>query len=552
MEEERLCQKINDLKKDIQWIIEKDKGEPGKFEDEKKVKMALLKGLTQKLKDMKTKKAEINKAQSAVNSLEYHAANRKGKDSAGVQKFRLAREAREKAKNEYFDYLKLEERYTEVDPKEVPGPLFLHEAVLNAYGYCPYIDIDFEVEDPGGRIMGQRQKWLEEKEDKGKVYYDLFEDLYNKRGLVEAEASKAAHVGRMEAKIKLHLTDPQWDLYMQSMEIIKEWMTCNVRTKKIKERFKGLTHNMSVLYAETLMPIHDYLGLEYLSNHPSGIMVNDVKLTKEAMQRTDLYVAETFRGDIEELKKLRELLDGKRKWIINTTKNLKHELYLFLTKSNDKQYRQKPKFVHQIGKYFRRWTALTVEEKAERFASFSKYYVTRYMVAELLIEEAQQEKYITNLTELLSEAYRKKELIYRDFAWVTKHGMIEKVKVLKYNKETDQFFLDSHHKAAKLAKQQQPSKKKASSRTIFTKENERVINEQILMWVVKDIHNNTSGGVGGGGKEQFLEKVKDQLRVKRISNGDKATLYKKFDEMYIVVKNSHRSEGVTVNAVNVS
>lgn len=540
MEEERLIQKINDLKRDIQWMITKERGGGGgeNLRADKQVKMALLRELTDKLKSAKKKKAEISKAQSAVTSLEYHSTKKGRGKEEGVQKFRLAREAREKAKNEYFEYLKLEEKYMEMDPKEVPGPLFLHENVLNAYGYCPYIEMEDGVKE-------KRQEWLMSQEDKGKVYFELFEDLYNKRGLMQAETDKEVHVKKMEEVIKANLTEQQWGLYCDSMEIIKEWSACNVRTKRIKDRFKGVTHNMSVLYAETLIPIHEFLALEYLTNHPNGIMVNEVKLTREVLERTDLYVAEEFRKDIVALKELGDLVNQRKKWIINTTKNLKHELYLFLTKSNDREYRQKPKFIPQIGKYFKRWTALTADEKSERFASFAKYYVTRYMVAELLIEEAQAEEYVTALAELLSNAYKSKELIYRDFAWVTKHGMIEKVKVLKYNKETSSFFLDSHHKAAKLANnKQQQSKKKASNRTIFTKENERVINEQILYWVVKDVQSEGESNC----KEQCLEKVKDQLRVKRVSNGDKAKLLMKFDEMGSVVKSNSRS--VAITAVN--
>jgi hypothetical protein len=73
--------------------------------------------------------------------------------------------------------------------------------------------------------------------------------------------------------------------------------------------------------------------------------------------------------------------------------------------------------VIQQGKYFKRWTALSEEEKLERFESFSKYYIHKNMVQEKLLDEQDAPDKAAKLLDVIKKALLEKTLIYRDFKW---------------------------------------------------------------------------------------------------------------------------------------
>ena len=140
------------------------------------------------------------------------------------------------------------------------------------------------------------------------------------------------------------------------------------------------------------------------------------------------------------------------------------------------------------------------------------------------------------LSELLKLAYGSKKMVYRDFVWNTTRGIIETVKILNYDKELG-FVLKYTKQQPQKVDNNEPTnvKKKVSTRSIITKESEKIINEDLLYFIVKRIQNGT---VSKEDKEAFAERIKMKLKIKKITVNDKMKIFEKYDEIFEVVKNN--------------
>jgi hypothetical protein len=246
-------------------------------------------------------------------------------------------------------------------------------------------------------------------------------------------------------------------------------------------------------------------------------------------------------------------------FIKNTLRNVNTDLYSFLT---DKQTFVnklsnlnviKTNSAVQVGKYFKRWSVLTKQEQIERFESFSHIYVDKYLVNTLIIEKEDRDKMVKLLFDLLKTNLENKRMVYRDYVWNTTRGFIESVKILKYNKDTFftlEFTKQTPSKDGELRKQQKEQQdktesldknvvpiKKVSSRTIITKDSEKIINEELLYFVLTRLQSGVSK-IDQEDKDTFCEKIKIKLKVKKLMLNDKAKIYNKYDEIFEVVKNN--------------
>jgi len=82
-------------------------------------------------------------------------------------------------------------------------------------------------------------------------------------------------------------------------------------------------------------------------------------------------------------------------------------------------------------------------------------------------------------------------------------------------------------------------KKKISFRTIITKESEKIINEELLYFIVNRIENNVDNPTKED-KESFAEKIKIKLKIKRLTINDKVKIFEKYDEIFYIVKNNQQ------------
>ena len=215
-------------------------------------------------------------------------------------------------------------------------------------------------------------------------------------------------------------------------------MNSVIKTKRLKERYKSLVHNLSILYSETNIEFHVLLSTKYNFQVDVNKFDNVEPKQSTIQDRFQiLLLIDKFNEYINSYKKILESILSKEKYITNIIKNLKTDLCLFITdqktflsKCQDLHHNlQQPK-ITQCGKYFKRWITLSQNEQLERFMSFSTYYIEK-MLQNNTINTCEKDQLVETLYNLLKNAHVSKQMIYRDFTWNTSLGIIDKIKILK-------------------------------------------------------------------------------------------------------------------------
>lgn len=567
---ETLQRDIEHLKRNIQYIIDKKKSisdaeQLKECDADKKPKLAELRKLTDNLKECvrkekedKKKANEIKAVTRTIDKLEFAGA-RKAKSQEAMEKANRAKESREAARREYDEYLSKSEYYNKLDPQTIPGYLFLHESIINNYGLCPFIRMTFEegineADDVSrtGDIEKKRRDWLKRQNDGGELYYKLYNTIINKEDVTMWTDVYNKREKDIDYFIEKNLDDSQLEMWRGCKDIASEYVGCTVRTKRIKEKFKMIVHTLSLLSAETNFALHEYLTLK----HAFNFVVNELKCDNQKTKTIDHTIrsilSEQFNQLLEEYKLAKEQLEQTSRYAHNMYMNLQNELYLFITNKTivgmGGVFNNKPqKAVVQEGKYFKRWTVLTEEEKLERFESFANTYIQKNMVLEKLLDEHDAQNKAAKLYDVIKDAFLEKKLVYKDFKWNIKTGVIDRMMCIKYepesgdfyvNKKTEKGALDNGHQEEKADNKKALSKKKASIRTIMTKENERLINEEILCYIVAKLQSHPSEynkSIEKTAKEECIEAIKTKLHLKKVTANDKVILWKKYDDIFGVV-----------------
>ena len=134
-----------------------------------------------------------------------------------------------------------------------------------------------------------------------------------------------------------------------------------------------------------------------------------------------------------------------------------------------------------------------------------------------------------------------------------KLGYIENIYNLKYSsnlQETNPFTIQKNKEIKTSG-----IKRKASNKSVITKDIEKIINEQILLFIVSETQSseiqetksiglsisqdsNVSKSNENSIKNKMLETIKNKLRIKKLSKSDKDSICKKYEEMLEIVKNN--------------
>jgi hypothetical protein len=400
-------------------------------------------------------------------------------------------------------------------------------------------------------------EWLSSMDDKGLVYFSLCNDLLMKNVIKELLLQKQNLEQDILNFISSVLTPSQFEYYNNSDMFIQEYNLCNVKTKRLKERFKTMINWLSILYSETDIEFHKYLSNRYdlqivvnlIDSKESGKVLTNVEKLQRSMS------CERFTNFLEKYNTIKESIDTKQKFCNNTLRNLKLDFYCYLTdKQNFLSKQEIPSIkklkISQEGKYYKKWSLLNDDEKFERFKSFSIYYIDKNLIDVKLLDKDLRETKIDELEKLLIESFQSKKLFYKNITWNVKRGIIETIKILRYN--DDNTFSLSRPEPVKINETTSTSnttdktnstidmnsiKKKVSSRTIITKESEKIINEDLLYFILKRVQNGTLESAKED-KEKFAERIKTRLKVKKITVNDKMKIFEKYDEIFNVVINN--------------
>lgn len=353
----------------------------------------------------------------------------------------------------------IEKEYLLIDPPELPGFLFFDKKIINKYTMCPFIKLNETTTRES--ILANRKDWLNNTIDNGKIYYDLYNTIIKKTEIIQLKESYLNTQIICNNIIDNIFNELQKKLYKESLEYLTQYTNATIKTKKIKELFKILINNISILVIETQLNIHLYLSLIYKCDIPINNLNSNIN------ENINIFLCESFNEKVTEYKEIIESITLKERFIINTTKNLQLELYEYLN-NNPIQ------IINQIGKYNnKKWSELTVDEKNDRFESFSKYFVQTYLISTNLLDISQKNDTIENLYNILLQSHmsikkikkikilqqeqeeqqeqqeqeeQEQELIKlksKDIRWNIKSGIITKIASLQWDDKYKKLFIQS-------------------------------------------------------------------------------------------------------------
>jgi hypothetical protein len=514
-------QKIKILKSEIQDLINVES-------IEKQNKIIQLQKLTEQLKS----NYEYSKAVNSNNSIVYHNAKKNPNSNEIMNNLK---EKREKSKLDYTKYKEIEAEYfIKESNTNVPAYILFSKEIIEKYSYCPFIELTDES------ILIKRKEWIDSQSDSGEIYYNLYNKIVNESEYMAFKTKFNNLSDLIENDFTRMLNKDQKKEYLDIKQYLIEYTGIQVKTKKLKDLFKIIINNVSNLVISTTVPINSYLSLKYdsieipINNIRKNTIHNEQSYTSNeevTLQGNQLFNLITDR--INELISLKESIRNSHKWLINNKIQLKEILINYLITLNY----NKDKFKYQ-GKYFKKWSQLTNDEKIERLTAFSEYYVYSKLIQGNLIGIDELDETKITLQELLLNRFNSNLLKYKHIKWNVLTGLINNIIPLKYisvipdqnNEKNFKLELDIKIEIDEI---KNSYKKSSSIKTIMTKNNEKIINEEIIVFILKNNENQLSNL-----SNNFCEYIKLKLKLKRITLNDKTKIIARFNEIYTVIQNN--------------
>ena len=542
IEQNLLNQKISLLKHDIQDIIDKCSKEIythilDNLQLKKQEYITELEDAMKELKIVKDKNKlhqEYKKASRTVESLEYHRIKKKSNSNELMSELK---HKREQAQEDFENMREIEEEYNTKEKElsiNIPGFLFFFKDIVDMYGRCPHIKITDD-------IYQKRLDWLNSQSDKGALYFTIYDKIVNKiqYNILLEDKRKLE-----EYFLNLHqdyLTDSQYELFQNIQNNIIEYTNSSIKTKKLKDKFKIIVNNLSNLVVETGLNINEYIK-EY---HGLYIPLNiNIKNESNNVLINGEFISTLYDDKVLEYKSILEELDISHKFITNSTNNLKQELYQYLYKEKTTV---KKIVTIQPGKFYKKWSSLTDDEKVDRYDCFAEFFINKYLVEPNLVTHDKVDECICILKTLIKDNF--KRIKFKDIKWNTKRGIIEQIFCLKYDIEKLEFYITDEKvktdKPENAASSSEKPKKISSVRTIVNKNSEKIINEELVIFMIqakknKKLKQDDIKTL----KDNFIEKLKEKLHLKRVTVNDKIQIFKKFDDIYSVIINNDSNSSI--------
>lgn len=525
-----LNKKINLLKNNIQEILNICKNpniddiKIREFQFKKNEYMIELNDALHEFKKIKQEQ-EYKKISRDTDSITYHRIKNK---SNVLDLMTNVKENRDKAKDIFEKtnvlkntYVKKEKELIDKTGIRLPMFLFFYKDIQDKYSKCFFIELNDDC-------LLNRQNWLLNQNDKGKLYYDLYDKLVNKKiynNYININNRLEEYFNNCHVNF---LNKIQYNTFQEIQESIKEYKSSSIKTKQLKDKFNVIINILSILTKETGYKINEYLSTYYNLIIPINLIKDH---TNSNNDESSLKLIKIYEDNLYEYKLNKDNITISLKYVVNTTNNLTNIFYDYL-------YTQSIiiKSIKHEGKYFKKWTELLEEEKLDRYCSYATYFVEKFLIEPDLIKNNESNSIIESLKILLNDNHNNKTLKYKNIKWNINRGIIENIQSLKYDDIKKEFYFIIE----KLKKENTETIKKPSSiKTIFNKDIEEIMNEELVKFMIickkqdklKDKNIKEL-------KLSFLEKIKLKLKLKRLSISDRAQINKKFDEIYNIVYNN--------------
>lgn len=529
-----LNQRITFLKNNIQEIIDKcssssDKEFIDTLSSKKQEYMSELETAMKELKlsrDKTRRENEYKKVMRANESMEYHRIKKK---SNSTELLNDLKKKREKAQNDFEKMMEIENQYNSKEQTlcpDLPGFLFFHKDIVDSYGNCPHILLNDNIKE-------ERLEWLDNQDDNGQLYRYLYDKYILKIEHTVLINQKKDSELYFEKLHKDYLEPSQYNLLQSSEEYLKEYINSNVKTKKIKDKFKIIVNNISNIVIETGININEYISSLYGIYIPVNIRKDQENVQ---LSSTGEFMTTIYNDKVHEYKKIIEGIENSHRFLNNSTSNLKQELYQYIYN----QLYVKKVSKGQRGKFFKKWSELTDEEKLDRYHSYTDDFINKFLVEPGLVEGNDIETLLNTVKNLITDNF--KRLKFKDIKWNIKRGIVEQIFPLQFKEEDKSFYLTKEKEKDTESSNKPKTKKISSVKSLITKVTEKIINEELVVYIIQLKKNKKLKSENIKVlKDEFLEKLKLKLHIKRVTVNDKIEVFKKFDDIYNVVANNDSS-----------
>jgi hypothetical protein len=505
------------------------------------IEIESLKQMQKSLQKEKQKQKELYQVESFVNFTEYtKQKKRKNGDPNGA----LAdiEDKRIKARETFQKQKELEEIYNKYDSKTYPAFLFFANEVLQHYGNCPFTNIlDFKLKGGGGgniqlqnvsELEKKRKFWLDKQKDHGELYMNLYNRIVLFSNLQNFFKTKDKLIHECHTILSSVLSASQMKMYMDSREYLNQYTKAVVKSKKVKELYSNVVNNCSMLKSETDLDVHNYLTALYdvqiLVNHISKDNFKESILgVNEESEPSNKNLSRMLYSTIEKLVECKSSIETETKFINNSKNYCFNEMVDYILKEESKESFANETFV-QKGMYFCKWSELTSEQKYERLLSYAKYYIYKFFTSTQIYENLDSEELVDKFYNTIKDGLDSKILKYKDFKWNQSHGVISNISGVTFDNEKCEFTLNLSCAPQKKSN----SKSRSSSKTIITKSHDKLINDIILTSILKSVDKN-----------DIINKIKDKLKVNKLSSNDKQTILQKYNDICLIVQ-ENESESV--------
>ena len=495
-----LSQRINILKNDIQIIISKNI-----ISDElNELKNSKLKELNNCLEQTK----ELNTSSSLHNGNVTSRMNNRFKiKSSTEENFN-----RKIVNNTFKDYQKLDELYEKYDSKELPAFIFMYEKYTSL---CPYLLITENIEE-NEQIFKNRKIWLKSQDDREDIYSKMFNKLILKSDILKA----ADNVVNLENQIDILLTDHSI-LTLEDKSMIKtnleQYLSCSVKTKIIKRKYKDIIEILSKIYNKTNINIHEYYSAKYDLQIPVNTSSVSSLLKTDIMSKE---IALEFNSLIQNYSNMVQEEMHSKRYLENTLKNLKISLYehlsILIKNANDNNINKEHKD--------KKWVDFTDDQKV----LFVKIYIEKF-IKDIGNVQFESEDIKKNVIETFSKNIVK-NVPSKYLSWCPKSARIVNIKLFKYNKESGEFYLQEHVSEPK---------KTSKNKTSMNNNMEVIINKDLSSLMLSE-RNNILSILSKADKERLRKKIIDKIKsknnIRKFNLIETKEINKKFEDFYSILK----------------
>lgn len=290
------------------------------------------------------------------------------------------------------------------DDLNYPAWLFCVTDIIDAYGLCPHLTLSEKH---------LRSEWLSKTHDKGVLYDKLRKRLIDKEGLQKLQVELDSSRAHLEKLVKDCLVDSGLTYangYSSPVEYIIEetriFKATKSRSKAVRDRWKDVVTFVENAYEKVGINLCKYQDLVH-------------GMTLKVPLPSVKQVNQDFDTACEAFVSARRLLTSEDSFVIKQREDAVRKLSNFIQGDFARE---------QVGRYFKRWTMLSLDQQRERIESFASWKAKTMDIPN---------QHISELVDLVINGLQSKTLKCSALQWSSKTGVIDDITGLEWKSEGD-------------------------------------------------------------------------------------------------------------------